>query len=177
MFFLFIFAEIIAVTISPTWRLHAKDAREHFHGSVQRAHQRRSLLTLACWSGHNNFKSCPAWAWTTLIACFVLDDLRYYLHHRIAHRCRWPWAMHIIHHSSQHVSFAVACGRVDRYFTSDGFKVRWCSSALTRSWSFSWRTERDASSFARIQSRNCRWFEAIFMPITPRVHHGKNPQY
>ena len=39
-------------------------------------------------------------SFATLVACFVLDDLRYYVHHRIAHRCRWPWAMHIIHHSA-----------------------------------------------------------------------------
>ena len=44
----------------------------------------------------------------SIVACFVLDDLRYYVHHRMAHRIRWPWAMHVTHHSSTHFDFAVA---------------------------------------------------------------------
>ena len=36
------------------------------------------------------------------IAAFLLDDLRYYLYHRIAHRVRWVWAEQVNHHSSQH---------------------------------------------------------------------------
>ena len=59
------------------------------------------------WAQNHQLTILPLTA-TTLVACFVLDDLRYYLHHRIAHRCRWPWAMHIIHHSSRRFSMAVA---------------------------------------------------------------------
>ena len=40
--------------------------------------------------------------------CFVVDDLRYYWYHRIAHRCRWVWAEHVIHHSSQHYNLSTA---------------------------------------------------------------------
>jgi hypothetical protein len=40
--------------------------------------------------------------------CFVLDDLRYYWYHRIAHRCRWVWAEHVNHHSSQHYNLSTA---------------------------------------------------------------------
>ena len=39
------------------------------------------------------------WAW---ILCFFADDLAYYAFHRSAHRVRWFWASHVIHHSSQH---------------------------------------------------------------------------
>ena len=68
-----------------------------------------AFLTLAMlvWAQQFQTHALPLTV-STLIACFILDDLRYYLHHRIAHRCRWPWAMHIIHHSSQRFSFAVA---------------------------------------------------------------------
>lgn len=45
--------------------------------------------------------------WVGLIA-FVLDDLRYYFYHRIAHRVRWVWAEHINHHSSQHYNLSTA---------------------------------------------------------------------
>lgn len=47
-------------------------------------------------------------SWWAIAACFVLDDLRYYIYHRIAHRCRWVWAEHVIHHSSQHYNLSTA---------------------------------------------------------------------
>ena len=43
--------------------------------------------------------------WKTLLwlapLAFVLDDFAYYWFHRTAHRVRWFWAAHVIHHSSQ----------------------------------------------------------------------------
>ena len=39
---------------------------------------------------------------------FIIDDLRYYWYHRIAHTCRWVWAEHINHHSSQHYNLSTA---------------------------------------------------------------------
>ena len=47
-------------------------------------------------------------SWPVIALCFVLDDLRYYWYHRIAHRCRWVWAEHVIHHSSQHYNLSTA---------------------------------------------------------------------
>ena len=48
------------------------------------------------------------WVWWAWIACFVLDDLAYYVFHRAAHRVRWFWASHVIHHSSQHYNLSTA---------------------------------------------------------------------
>jgi sterol desaturase/sphingolipid hydroxylase (fatty acid hydroxylase superfamily) len=45
--------------------------------------------------------------WVGIIA-FLIDDLRYYVYHRIAHRVRWVWAEHINHHSSQHYNLSTA---------------------------------------------------------------------
>jgi sterol desaturase/sphingolipid hydroxylase (fatty acid hydroxylase superfamily) len=45
--------------------------------------------------------------WIGLIA-FLIDDLRYYCYHRIAHRVRWVWAEHVNHHSSQHYNLSTA---------------------------------------------------------------------
>ncbi|WP_189375604.1 sterol desaturase family protein, partial [Mesorhizobium sp. M4A.F.Ca.ET.020.02.1.1] len=42
------------------------------------------------------------------LAAFLLDDLRYYVYHRIAHRVRWVWAEHVNHHSSQHYNLSTA---------------------------------------------------------------------
>ncbi len=47
-------------------------------------------------------------SWPVILLCFVLDDLRYYWYHRIAHRSRWVWAEHVTHHSSQHYNLSTA---------------------------------------------------------------------
>lgn len=47
-------------------------------------------------------------SWVAIALCFILDDLRYYWYHRIAHRCRWVWAEHVTHHSSQHYNLSTA---------------------------------------------------------------------
>ncbi|AKI00494.1 sterol desaturase [Hoeflea sp. IMCC20628] len=47
-------------------------------------------------------------SWWAVALCFILDDLRYYWYHRIAHRCRWVWAEHVNHHSSQHYNLSTA---------------------------------------------------------------------
>jgi sterol desaturase/sphingolipid hydroxylase (fatty acid hydroxylase superfamily) len=120
---------------------------------------------------------------TVIIACFILDDLRYYLHHRIAHRCRWPWAMHIIHHSSRRYSLAVALRQGwTKHFTGTtvlkiplvlvGFNpilVIFCG-ALNAVYQFFLHTE----TIHKLP----KWFEAVFnTPSHHRVHHGKNPEY
>ena len=118
-----------------------------------------------------------------ILACFILDDLRYYLHHRIAHRCRWPWAMHIIHHSSRRYSLAVALRQGwTKHFTGttvlkiplvlvgfDPILVIFCG-ALNAVYQFFLHTET--------VHKLPKWFEAVFnTPSHHRVHHGKNPEY
>ena len=45
------------------------------------------------------------WAW---VAIFFLDDFIYYWFHRISHECRFFWASHVVHHSSQHYNLGTA---------------------------------------------------------------------
>lgn len=47
-------------------------------------------------------------AWWAVALCFVLDDFRYYWWHRWSHECRWLWASHVVHHSSQHYNLSTA---------------------------------------------------------------------
>ncbi len=42
------------------------------------------------------------------IVGYFIDDLRYYLYHRIAHESRWWWWGHVTHHSSQHYNLSTA---------------------------------------------------------------------
>lgn len=45
--------------------------------------------------------------WTAL-AAFVGTDLCFYFMHRAAHRVRWFWAAHVVHHSSERMNFSTA---------------------------------------------------------------------
>ncbi|MFT5932007.1 MAG: sterol desaturase/sphingolipid hydroxylase (fatty acid hydroxylase superfamily) [Hyphomonas sp.] len=119
----------------------------------------------------------------SVVACFVLDDLRYYVHHRMAHRIRWPWAMHVTHHSSTHFDFAVALRQGwTKHFSGTTFLkiplvligfdpvlVLFCG-ALNAIYQFFLHTE--------MIDKLPKWYEAVFnTPSHHRVHHGKNPQY
>ncbi len=45
------------------------------------------------------------WVWVLL---FFADDFSYYWFHRISHSCRYFWASHVVHHSSQHYNLSTA---------------------------------------------------------------------
>jgi sterol desaturase/sphingolipid hydroxylase (fatty acid hydroxylase superfamily) len=118
-----------------------------------------------------------------LVACFMLDDLRFYTHHRIAHRVRWVWALHVVHHSSQRLSYAVALRQPwTKHFTGtmmlkipivligfDPLLIIFCG-AVNTIYQFFLHTE--------MVNKLPRWFEFIFnTPSHHRVHHAKDPKY
>lgn len=120
------------------------------------------------------------WAW---IAVFFLDDLAYYIFHRMAHRVRWFWASHVIHHSSQHYNLSTALRQTWTGFFSLsfafslplvllGFPVPMLlfASGVNLIYQFWIHTEAI--------DRMPRWFEAFFnTPSHHRVHHATNPRY
>jgi sterol desaturase/sphingolipid hydroxylase (fatty acid hydroxylase superfamily) len=120
------------------------------------------------------------WAW---ILCFVLDDLAYYAFHRSAHRVRWFWASHVIHHSSQHYNLSTALRQTWTGFFSLGFIFRlplfligfppamvFFCAGLNLIYQFWIHTEAIR--------RMPKWFEAVMnTPSHHRVHHGVNPRY
>ncbi|ABF54041.1 sterol desaturase family protein [Sphingopyxis alaskensis] len=120
------------------------------------------------------------WAW---ILCFVLDDLAYYAFHRSAHRVRWFWASHVIHHSSQHYNLSTALRQTWTGFFSLAFIFRlplfligfppamvFFCAGLNLIYQFWIHTEAIR--------RMPRWFEAVMnTPSHHRVHHGVNPRY
>ncbi len=65
------------------------------------------LLTVFVWVYEFRLIDIPNTWWAVLL-CFVLDDFRYYWWHRISHECRWFWASHVVHHSSQHYNLTTA---------------------------------------------------------------------
>ncbi len=46
--------------------------------------------------------------WVMWLLTFILIDLVFYIYHRISHRSRFLWAIHMSHHSSEEMNFAVS---------------------------------------------------------------------
>ena len=123
------------------------------------------------------------WAWYWFVIAFVLDDLAYYVFHRSAHRVRWFWASHVIHHSSQHYNLSTALRQTWTGFFSATFIFRlplfligfppamvFFVAALNLVYQFWIHTETIG--------RMPRWFEAVMnTPSHHRVHHATNPRY
>lgn len=142
------------------------------------------LISLAVLFGAWEFRFFEVpWHWASLVLCFVLDDLRYYVYHRTAHECRWFWADHVVHHTSQH------------YNLSTALRQTWLSPLLG---SFIFSIPLVLLGFHPlmllfVSSVNLvyqywihteairkmpAWFEYLFnTPSHHRVHHATNPKY
>lgn len=117
------------------------------------------------------------------IAAFILDDLAYYLFHRSAHRVRWFWASHVIHHSSRHYNLTTALRQTWTGFFSASFIFRWPLLLI----GFPWEVVVFVSGLNLVYQfwihteavdRLPRWFELVMnTPSHHRVHHATNPRY
>jgi len=50
----------------------------------------------------------PPDAWWTWVTLFFIDDLVYYVFHRVSHESRLFWNFHVVHHSSEQYNLSVA---------------------------------------------------------------------
>ncbi|MEM1128708.1 MAG: sterol desaturase family protein [Bacteroidota bacterium] len=50
----------------------------------------------------------PATAWWAWVLLFFAEDFSYYWFHRVSHGCRYLWASHVVHHSSQRYNLSTA---------------------------------------------------------------------
>lgn len=123
------------------------------------------------------------WGWWAFALCFVLDDLAYYAFHRSAHRVRWFWASHVVHHTSERYNLSTALRQTWTGFLSLNFLFRlplfligfppemvfFCVGVnLVYQYWIHTETVR----------RMPRWFEALMnTPSHHRVHHAVNPRY
>lgn len=48
------------------------------------------------------------YAWWVWILAFFADEFSYYWFHRVSHECRFFWASHVVHHSSQRYNLGTA---------------------------------------------------------------------
>jgi sterol desaturase/sphingolipid hydroxylase (fatty acid hydroxylase superfamily) len=143
-----------------------------------------AFVLSAVWTSVYQFRlfDIPNASWAIAL-CFVLDDLRYYWLHRIAHERRLFWATHVVHHSSQHYNLTTALRQTwtggivnGLIFTTPlvfiGFHPAMIAFAfgLNLIYQFWIHTE--------IIDKMPRWFEWLFnTPSHHRVHHATNPRY
>lgn len=121
--------------------------------------------------------------WYWFVVAFVIDDFAYFLFHWSAHRVRWFWASHVVHHSSQHYNLSTALRQTWTGFVSIGFLFRlplfligfppamlFFVAALNLIYQFWIHTE--------MIGRLPRWIEWVMnTPSHHRVHHATNPRY
>jgi sterol desaturase/sphingolipid hydroxylase (fatty acid hydroxylase superfamily) len=139
-------------------------------------------LSAVLWAYDNRIATI-GFAWWAFALCFVLDDLRFYVSHRIQHRSRWFWAAHVVHHSSRHYNFSTALRQpwtgpltglvvLGVPLALLGFHpalIGFCAS-LNLFYQFFLHTET--------VGKLPWWIEAVFnTPSHHRVHHARNPRY
>jgi len=118
-----------------------------------------------------------------IIFAFIVGDFMYYWKHRFAHRIRWLWSAHVVHHSSEHYNLTTALRQPwNNHFTGYillsspliflGFHPLLIGfvGSLNLLYQFWIHTETI--------DKMPKWFEAVMnTPSHHRVHHATNPQY
>lgn len=115
------------------------------------------------------------------IGIFIAQDFCFYWLHRTEHYCRFFWAVHVNHHSSEKMNFTVALRSsvlqpLYRYvffipcalLGFNGFDIMFIY-AVNQTYAFFVHTE---------SVKKLGWIEKIFVtPSHHRVHHASNVQY
>ena len=125
----------------------------------------------ALWCYQHRLFTIPmnaAWAW---VAVFLLEDLTYYLFHRLSHERRIWWAAHVNHHSSQHYNLSTAL----RQTWTGGVAFTWALWLPLSLLGFPPAMVLIQKGISLVYQY---WFEAVFnTPSHHRVHHARNPRY
>jgi sterol desaturase/sphingolipid hydroxylase (fatty acid hydroxylase superfamily) len=143
---------------------------------------RAIYLVVLFWFYKFHFVDFSHNAWLYWILLFILEDLAFYIEHRVDHYCRLFWAVHVTHHSSEEFNLTT------------GFR----SSVLQPIYRFIYFIPLVLLGFHPIDivfmysltqiygilvhtqyiNKMPGWFEAIFVsPSHHRVHHASNILY
>ncbi len=141
-----------------------------------------AVVGLGVWIHQFRLFDIPV-TWWSLVLRFVADDFFYYWFHRTAHRIRWFWASHVIHHSSQHYNLSTALRqtwtgqfslsfifRLPLFFAGFDPKLILFCAGLNLVYQFFIHTE---------VVRRLPWGLELWLntPSHHRVHHGTNARY
>lgn len=123
----------------------------------------------------------PAEAWWTWVILFFVDDLAYYIFHRISHESRLFWNFHVVHHSSEYYNLSVAVRQ--SWFSGT---LHWLFYAPVMllgfaPWMFALMHGFNLIYQFWIHTRFVKklgWLEYVLnTPSHHRVHHGVNNAY
>jgi len=135
-------------------------------------------LFLAAWHFRLFELGTRWWDWVLL---FVLEDLCYYVFHRVHHEVRFFWAAHVNHHSSRHYNLSTALRQ--SWTTPITGPIFWVPLALLGFHPAMIITAQAVSLIYQFWLHT-EWIdrlgplEWIFnTPSHHRVHHGRNVQY
>ena len=121
--------------------------------------------------------------WWSIGIAFIAEDFAYYWFHRTAHRIRWFWASHVVHHSSQHYNLSTALRQTwtGQFSLSFAFRlplfligfdprlILFCAG-MNLVYQFFIHTET-----VRRLPGPIEWL--FNTPSHHRAHHGTNPRY
>ena len=118
-----------------------------------------------------------------LLAALVAQDFLYYWKHFAAHKIRWFWSAHVVHHSSEHYNLTTALrqpwnNQLTGFFVLSSPLVILGVHPLLLAFVGSLNLLYQFWIHTEAIKKMPRWFEAIFnTPSHHRVHHGTNPRY
>ncbi|MFK5977332.1 MAG: sterol desaturase family protein [Rhizobiaceae bacterium] len=190
---------ILAMLIELGVILYARKNGDHTRGSFETRDTLTSLLmgmgnvvaglllgfvAYGVWDWFYQFRIYTfGYEWWAIALCFLLDDLRYYWYHRLAHRIRWVWAEHINHHSSQHYNLSTALRQSWTGTFTGAFILRiplvligFHPAVLIFAYGFNlvYQFWIHTETIKKMPI----WFEAVMnTPSHHRVHHATNPRY
>lgn len=108
-------AEAIVLSLRNGWASYDwKAAGVSVVDFLVREYPLRWLLPLAFWTQglewvyQHRLWTLPMDHWTGWAACFLGQEFCYYWYHRAAHRVRWFWCTHAIHHSPNDLNLSAA---------------------------------------------------------------------
>ena len=124
----------------------------------------------------------PEYAWWSWVALFFVDDLAYYIFHRVSHESRLFWNFHVVHHSSEEYNLSVAVRQ--SWFSGILHWIFYAPLMLLGFAPWMFATMHGFNLIyqfwihTKVIYKFPAWFEYIFnTPSHHRVHHGVNEIY
>lgn len=140
------------------------------------------LLIILQWFYDHSFYSFKSFGWVYWFLLFILEDLAFYIEHRVDHYCRVFWAVHVTHHSSE--EFNLTTG-----FRSSVFQPLYRFIYFIPLVLLGFRPIDIVFMYSITQiygilvhtqyiQKMPKWFEILFVsPSHHRVHHASNILY
>jgi len=134
------------------------------------------------WAHEHRLMHLELDSWQTLLLLFVGQEFCYYWYHRAAHRVRWFWCNHAVHHSPNDLNLSAAYrigifGKITGTFLFFsplvwlGFEPKLVMLTLTMNLLYQFWIH--ATWLPKLG-----WLEYVLnTPSAHRVHHASNPEY